>query len=188
MAPSTRGTREEILAQAVEVASTQGLEGLTIGGLAAKLGLSKSGLFGHFGSKQELQVATVQEAVRIFMRDVVEPALAQRPGAARLRALCEGYIEHLERPGFPGGCFLAAAAAEFDGRPGPDRDAVREGIAGWIDGLEQEARGAGVEDPRQLAFEVYSFALAANLRSQLLDDERVFALARTALRERLPQG
>jgi AcrR family transcriptional regulator len=185
MATATTGTREAILARAVDVASTDGLEGLTIGRLAAELGLSKSGLFGHFGSKEELQLAAVGEARRVFVREVVEPALEEEPGLDRLRSLCERYLDHLERPAFPGGCFLAAAAAEFDGRPGPVRDAIRDAVAAWLDGLEREARAAGLEDPRKLAFEVYAFALAANLRSQLLDDEQAFPLARAALRQRL---
>ena len=171
----------------MDVASTEGLEGLTIGRLASQLGLSKSGLFGHFGSKEQLQLAAIEEAARVFRREVVEPALEEPPGAARLRALCEHYLDHLERPTFPGGCFWTAAAAEFDGRPGPVRDAVQAAVAAWLEGLEREARVAGVKDPRQLAFEVYSFALAANLRSQLMQDEGAFALARRAILQRLPR-
>jgi AcrR family transcriptional regulator len=184
--PTATGTREAILARAVEVASTDGLEGLTIGRLAGELGLSKSGLFGHFGSKEELQLAALREAERRFRREVVEPALGESAGAARLRALCESYLDHLERPAFPGGCFFTAAAAEFDGRPGRVRQAIGQAMAEWLGGLEQEARAAGVPDPRRLAFEVHSFALAANLRYQLLDDKQAFALARAALLERLP--
>ena len=187
MPASATATREAIVSRAVEVASTDGLEGLTIGRLAGELGLSKSGLFGHFGSKEQLQLAAIEEAGRVFRREVVDPALEEKPGAARLRALCERYLDHLERCSFPGGCFWAAAATEFDGRPGPVRDAIHGAIAAWLEGLEREARAAGVDDPAQLAFEVYSFALAANLRYQLMHDERAFQLARKALLERLPE-
>jgi AcrR family transcriptional regulator len=181
-------TREAILDRAVELASTDGLEGLTIGRLAGELGLSKSGLFGHFGSKEELQLAAVREAKQVFLREVVEPALEEEQGLDRLRALCDRYLDHLERPAFPGGCFLAAAAAEFDGRPGSVRDEIRDAMQAWLDGLERQARAARMDDPRRLAFEVHSFALAANLRFQLLGDRKAFVLARSALRERLAQA
>src|SRR3954469_23826296 len=108
MTPATAPrTREGILERAMDLASVEGLEGLTIGRLASELELSKSGLFGHFGSKEELQLATVQAAARRFVRGVGEPALAKPEGAPRLRALCDGYLSHLERQVFPGGCFWA---------------------------------------------------------------------------------
>ena len=181
-------TRETILARAVDVASVDGLEGLTIGRLAGELGLSKSGLFGHFGSKEELQLAAVREARRVFIREIVEPALSEEPGGPRLRTLVERYIDYLERPAFPGGCFMAAAGAEFDGRPGPVRDTLAEATRAWLEALEREARAAGAEDPRGLAFEVHSYALGANMRFQLLGDREGFALARAALERRLPDG
>ncbi|MFN2617205.1 MAG: TetR/AcrR family transcriptional regulator [Thermoleophilaceae bacterium] len=185
MTPPATDTRDSILTRAVELASTDGLEGLTIGRLAGELGLSKSGLFGHFGSKEELQLAAVREARRVFTREIVTPALDEEPGAPRLRALCERYFDYLERPAFPGGCFMAAAAAEFDGRPGPVRDAVADATGAWLEGLALEARRAGVEDPERLAFEVHSYALGANTRFQLLGDRDGFALARRALERRL---
>ena len=118
--------REAILERAVEVASEEGLEGLTIGRLSSELGLSKSGLFGHFGSKEELQLAAVDAAERDLLREVVEPALTEPEGAPRLRAYCESWVGYLERKVFSGGCFFAAASAEFDGRPGPGaRQAAR---------------------------------------------------------------
>src|SRR5438045_1680435 len=121
-------TREAILERAMDLASVEGLEGLTIGRLAAELQMSKSGLFGHFGSKEELQLATVREAADRFAAEVVEPTLTEEEGSPRLHALCERYIGYLERNVFSGGCFFAAAAAEFDDRPGPVRDAVRTGV------------------------------------------------------------
>jgi AcrR family transcriptional regulator len=123
MATKATSTRTAILDRAVDVASSDGLEGLTIGRLAGELNMSKSGLFAHFGSKEDLQLATVQAAAQRFLDDVVLPAQTAQEGAPRLRAYCEGYVDHLERSVFPGGCFWGAAAAEFDDRPGPVRDA-----------------------------------------------------------------
>jgi AcrR family transcriptional regulator len=181
-------TREAILERAVDLASEEGLEGLTIGRLAAELELSKSGLFGHFGSKEELQLATIEVAARRFVRDVVAPILEVEPGAPRLRALCEQYIGYLEREVFPGGCFWAAAAAEFDARPGPVRDAIAAASAAWIRGLEREAAIAGVEDPAQLAFELQSAAQGANFAYQLFGDREAFSRARRAIERLLPEA
>lgn len=178
--------RDAILERAVEVASEEGLEGLTIGRLSSELGLSKSGLFGHFGSKEELQLAAVDAAGAIFYREVVEPALEEPEGAARLRAYCEGFLGYLERKVFSGGCFFAAASAEFDSRPGPVRDKLRKGQQALFAELVRQARIAGVEDPEQLVFELHSLIQGANARYQLLDDERAFSRARRAMDERLP--
>src|SRR5947209_15401958 len=98
-------TQSAIVREAVSLATVDGLEGLSIGNLAAALGVSKSGLHAHFGSKQELQLATVAEAARIFDEEVVQPALAAPPGLGQLTAVCEAFFEHLERHTFPGGCF-----------------------------------------------------------------------------------
>jgi AcrR family transcriptional regulator len=173
-------TREAILARAVDLASTEGLEGLTIGRLAGEMELSKSGLFGHFGSKEELQLATVDAASQRFIREVIEPAADTEEGAERLRTLCERYIDHLERDVFSGGCFWGATSAEFDGRPGPVRDAIRESVAAWVGELERQARIAGAEDPAQLAFELQAIVQGANSAYQLLGDERAFDRARAA--------
>ncbi len=135
-------TRDAILERAVELASQEGLEGLTIGRLASELGLSKSGLFGHFGSKEELQLATVDAAAEIFVRAVVEPALAAPEGAARLRALCERFVAYLEDRVFEGGCFFAAAAAELETRHGPVRDRVAHFLERWLGELEGAAEAA----------------------------------------------
>ena len=117
-------TRASILERAVNIASVDGLQGLTIGRLAGELRMSKSGLFAHFGSKEELQLATIEAAAARFYDEVVAPAQSEAEGAARLRAYCERYVDYLQRKVFAGGCFWAAAAAEFDDRPGPVRDAV----------------------------------------------------------------
>src|SRR5215472_10353399 len=117
-------TRAAILSAAVSLATVEGLEGLSIGHLAAAIGISKSGLYAHFGSKLELQLATVEEAEGIFDAEVVQPALAARPGLARLVAMCEAYFDYLQRRVFPGGCFFAATALEMGTRPGPVKERV----------------------------------------------------------------
>ncbi len=178
-------TRSAILARAVDVASAEGLEGLTIGRLAGELRMSKSGLFAHFGSKEELQLATIDAAARRFFGEVVGPAQQAREGSARLRAYCERYVDYLERGVFAGGCFWAAAAAEFDDRPGPVRDLVRAGVANWLGELERQAALAGVDGAADLAFEIYSLGLGANACSRLLADARAFDRARAAIEQRL---
>ncbi len=119
------------------------------------------------------------------MREVVEPTLEEPEGAARLRALCDRYIAYLERRVFPGGCFWAATAPEFDGRPGRVRDRIREGVGGWLGELERQARIAGAEDPAQLAFELHALAQGANSAFQLFGDRRAFRRARRAIEEPL---
>ena len=128
-------TRSTILRAAASLATVNGLEGLSIGNLAAATGMSKSGLYAHFGFKQELQLATVQEAERIFAEEVARPALAAAPGLAQLSAVCEAFFDYLPRRPFPGGCFFAAAALEMGTRPGP----VKQRVADFQSGL----RGAG---------------------------------------------
>jgi AcrR family transcriptional regulator len=181
-------TREAILARAVELASVEGLEGLTIGRLATELQMSKSGLFRHFGSKQELQLATVERATALFRQEVVEPAAAAKPGLDRLRALIESYLSYLERDVLPGGCFLAAAGAEFDGRPGPVRVAIAASSRAWGRELETQAELARDHDelpvdmdPAQLAFELGAYATRANAAYQLYGDRRAFDRARAAV-------
>jgi AcrR family transcriptional regulator len=185
-------TRDQILAHAVELASIQGLEGLSIGRLAAQLAMSKSGVFRHFGSKQELQLATVERASALFRREVMEPATAAPPGLERLHALIGGYLSYLERDVLPGGCFFSAAAAEFGGRPGPVRDAIATFSREWATELESQARIARDhgelptdEDPAQLAFELGACAARANTAYQLHGDRSGFDRARAALHERL---
>jgi AcrR family transcriptional regulator len=174
-------TREAILDRAVDLASTEGLEGLTIGRLASELEMSKSGLFGHFGSKEELQLATVEEASRRFIAEVIEPTFAVTEGAPRLRALGDSYIDYLERGVFSGGCFFAAASVEFDDRPGPVGDRVRESVAAWLGYLESQAKAAGAADPKLLAFEFHALAQGANSAFRLFRDPGAFRRARRAM-------
>jgi AcrR family transcriptional regulator len=174
-------TRAAILDRAVDLASTEGLEGLTIGRLASELEMSKSGLFAHFGSKQELQLATIEAAALRFTAEVIAPAQAEQEGEARLRAYCGGYLDFLEREVFEGGCFWAAVAAEFDDRPGVVQDAVRAGVLAWLGELERQAAVTRTEGAGDVAFEIYSLGLGANACSRLLSDGSAFDRARAAL-------
>ena len=172
-------TRAAILERAVDLASAEGLDGLTIGRLAAELRMSKSGLFAHFGSKQELQLATVGAARDRFIAMVLEPASAAPDGAPRLRAMAERYLDYLYS--FPGGCFWGATASEFDDRPGPVRDAIAASLDAWMAELVRQATAAGIADPDRYAFELYAVVMAANARWRLTGDRRSFDIARAAL-------
>jgi len=181
-------TRRTILRKAVNIASIEGLEGLTIGRLASVLRISKSGLFAHFGSKEDLQCAVVDEAREIFVERVVRPA-NQFQGLQRLRALCENWLAYSEERVFPGGCFFSAASLEFDDRPGR----VREQIVG-LGSLEQAARDAQsageimkAADAGQLAFEIQALAMGANWSSRLFRDAGIFRSARVAILRRIEQ-
>ena len=188
-------TRGAILHAAASLATVEGLEGLSIGHLAAAIGMSKSGLYAHFGSKQELQLATVGEAERIFNEEVVQPALTARPGRAQLAAACEAYFGYLERRVFPGGCFFAATALEMGTRPGPVKDkvaAIQSGFTALLrtfaaTALEQQEL-PGHEDPDRLAFELHALLLAADTKFVLLDDAAVLDLARQVVHQRLALG
>jgi AcrR family transcriptional regulator len=188
-----RRTRESILATAVDLASVEGLEGLTIGRLAAELGMSKSGLFAHFGSKEELQLATIEAAREIFVAEVVEPARRAEPGLPRLAALLDAKLDYIRRGVFRGGCFFDAARLEYDSRhPGPVRDAILEEFAAWSQLVADRVRAAQREghldpeaDPDQVAFELDAIGTAANVRFQIHRDGEAFALARRAIEARL---
>ncbi len=174
-------TRAAILDRAVDLASAEGLEGLTIGRLAAELKMSKSGLFAHFGSKQELQLAAVAAAADRFREAVIEPALASPDGAPRLRAMAGAYLAHLDGGAYSGGCFWAATSAEYDDRPGPVRDAIAAALDAWLGELERQARVAGASDPGRLAFELYAVVMGANSRFRLSGDRRTFEYARAVV-------
>jgi AcrR family transcriptional regulator len=185
-------TRRAILEAAVHIASAEGLEGLTIGRLATELSMSKSGLFAHFGSKEDLQVATVEAARAIFIQEVIKPAFESPAGLPRLWKLCDIWLSYVQKGVFRGGCFFAAAAAEFDSRPGPIRDRIAEIMKEWLAALRNaivEAQSAGHLDKdldaTQLAFEFNSLELGANWAFQLYGDPKAFARAREAIRERL---
>ena len=173
-------TRDAILDRAVDLASVEGLEGLTIGRLAGELRMSKSGLFAHFGSKQELQLATVAAAAERFRATVIEPAMSAPEGAPRLRAMGERYLEHQEL--YSGGCFWVATSVEYDDRPGPVRDAIAAMLEAWMEELTRHARVAGIADPERFAFEIYAITVGTNTRYRLSGDRRVFEYARASLR------
>jgi AcrR family transcriptional regulator len=180
-------TRLEILSTAVDLGSREGLEALTIGRLAVHSGVSKSGLFAHFGSKEELQLATVTAARVIFVKEVIEPASAAEHGMPRLRATLAAWIDYFRRDVFPGGCFFQAASLEFDGRPGPIRDSVLEVMNDWLAWLAELARQAGIsggQEAEQIAFELNAIGLATNWQRQLFGDDRSLDHAEAAF-ERL---
>lgn len=174
-------TRQAILSKAFELATVVGVSGLSIGRLAEETGLSKSGLFAHFGSKEALEVAVVEEASRQFVQDVMVPALRSARGEPRLRALFEQWLIWGERPG---GCFFVGACTELDDRPGPARDALIRSQKDWVDEIAKAARIAVSEghfskdlDADQFAFEFYSTMLGAHMFTRFLREPK--ARART---------
>jgi AcrR family transcriptional regulator len=187
-ADQVAGSRAETLQAAVQLASIVGLEGLTIGRLAEELDMSKSGLVGRFGSKEQLQLAALELASDIFRQTVYEPAAREPPGLPRLDAICEAWISYLGRPPFPGGCFLTTASVEFDARPGPVNEAVKRVMEQWLRVLEREASTA-VEngelhagtDPKDVAFTLNALAVGANCAYQLSRDPRVLKRGRRAM-------
>lgn len=187
--PAGKGadTRAAILARALDLASVEGLDGLTIGRLAGELEMSKSGVFAHFGSKQELQLATVAAAADRFRVAVIEPALRAPDGAPRLRAMAAAYLGHLEGSGYSGGCFWAATSAEYDDRPGPVRNAIGAALDAWLGELERQAELAGAPDPGRFAFELYAVVMGANSRFRMSGDRAVFGYARDAVERRLAE-
>lgn len=185
-------TRQSILERAVDLASLEGLEGLTIGRLADDLSMSKSGLFAHFGSKEELQLATVDAASQRYIKEIFAPALQAPRGYPRLIAICDAWLSYIRRGVFPGGCFFAAASFEFDSRPGPVRELVRRMMNDWIGALEKAIRMAQDEghldksvDPSDLAFELNSLFFGANFSHHLRNDEQALERAYRAVRARL---
>ena len=186
-------TREAILRLAANQASVDGLEGLSIGQLATGLGMSKSGLFAHFGSKELLQLATIEDARKRYVEAVLVPALGAPRGIRRLDALCDSFLSYVERAVFPGGCFFAAAMAEFGGRePGPVRDKIADCQRQWTttlaraaaDGRERGELTAACE-PEQLAFELEAALLSANWYFHLHTESSYLDRARRAVRSRL---
>jgi AcrR family transcriptional regulator len=170
-------SRTTILLAAAKLATTRGLDGLSIGDLAAEVGMSKSGLYAHFQSKEELELATIETAAAIFDREVLRPAARAHPGTERLGALVDAFLSHLERKVYPGGCFFAAVAAELDTRPGPARDRVVAVLGQWQSLLRQcilDAQASGEIDPQaevaQAAFEIQAMLLAGNFQFVMAND------------------
>ena len=185
-------TREAIVREAVSLATIDGLEGLSIGNLADALHMSKSGIYAHFGSKQALQLATVDEAERIFHAEVIAPALAAAPGLGQVVALCDAFFDHLMRRTFPGGCFLAGAVLEMGTRPGPVKEQIAafQGrfttlIRRFIGTALERHELAADEDPDGLTFELNGIILAANASFVLRQDGAALEMARHVVRRRL---
>jgi AcrR family transcriptional regulator len=188
-------TRAAIIDRAVQTASIEGLEGVTIGRLADDLGMSKAGVIGHFGDKTTLQRATFHQATKIFTAEVWERSRSKPHGLPRLSAICENWIKHLTNPPFPGGCFMCTVAHEWDARQGDIHDEVRENWRLWLKVLANEARIARDQrelpqdtDPDQVAFELNAIAMALNQSLQLFEDRRAPARARRAVRRVLNQS
>ena len=185
-------TRREILRVAVDIASAEGLEGLSIGRLAAEPKMSKTGIFAHFGSKEQLQLATVETAKQILLEKVVQPALKSPRGLPRLKAMLEHWLGYVERIVFRGGCFFAAASAEFDSRPGAVREQIADLTQAWMVGLQEEIAFAQSKKeilaslkPAQLAFELHAYVQEANWAFQLFNDKSAFLLGRRAIADHL---
>lgn len=186
-------TRQAILDHAARVGSAEGLEAVSLQRLADDLGISKSGLFAHFGSKEELHLATIEAAGQTFTEVVIRPALAQPRGVGRVWALCNSWLSYVERGVFPGGCFFWAVAEEYDSRrPGPVRDSVLTKKAYWSYSIERAVREAQVAgeidptvDPGQLAWELDSLMGGANAGFKLDDGSNAIGRARRAIKDRL---
>jgi AcrR family transcriptional regulator len=181
-------SRRAVMRRAVDLASIDGLEGLTIGSLASEVSMSKGGVVALFGTKEQLQLATVAAAAEIFRAAVVDPALEVRRGRARLEALVAGWLDYSEHRVFAGGCFFAAVSAELGSRPGPVRDAIAAQQRIWhqfLRGAIERAMDAGELDPStdaaQLTFELTSLLDGANSMSLLFDSAEPYARARTAV-------
>jgi len=185
-------TRSAILDEAARLATVEGLEGLSIGHLADRMGMSKSGLFAHFGSKEGLQLATVERASALFDEKVVSPASNAATGIERLRGLVDAYLRWVEVDNFPGGCFFASVLAEMDMRPGAVRDRLVSFLGDWLGQLERVVRDAQAEgaidpseDPAQLTFEIEAALFLANAQFVVARTSEPLDRARRAIERRL---
>lgn len=185
-------TREAILSEAAMLATVEGIEGLSLSRLADAVGISKSGLFAHFASKEELQLETVATARDIFLEAVVSPAAASPRGVSRLMAYSERFIAHVRESVFPGGCFFASVATELDTRPGPLKDSAMAIVSDWSALLSSEVAAAqelGEIDrsiePAQLAFEINAYLFLANTLFVASEDEQALRQAEQAVTARL---
>ena len=185
-------SRGAILDEAARLATVEGIGGLSLARLAEAVGMSKSGLFAHFGSKEELQLATIDTATALFADRVVEPSSAAAGGLDRLRALVEGYLSWVEVDTFPGGCFFASVLAEMDTQPGAVRDRLVDFLHDWIGRLEDAVRDAQEEgaidlseEPAQIAFEIEAALLLANAQHVVTRNAEPIVRARRAIERRL---
>lgn len=185
-------SRAAILHEAARLATVDGLDGLSLAHLADAVGMSKSGLFAHFRSKEELQLATVEAASAIFDEQVIGPAGAARPGVARLRAYVERFLGHVEEGVFPGGCFFVSAVSELDTHPGPVRDGAMAFSQRWLGLLAAEVangQAAGElepgADPPQIAFELNAYMVLGNMQFVATADPSSLDRVRRAVNNRL---
>jgi len=185
-------SRQKILRAAANLATIEGLEGITIGRLAAHIGMSKSGLYAHFGSKEQLQLATIDTALEIYDREVVEPAQATADPLERLHLLYDRFLDHVERRVFPGGCFFASAESEVGMQEGPVKDRIAAIQRAWsanIAQLVREAQAAGSlpgdDEPAQVAFELDAYGMMGNVGFVLHDEPLYLEHARAAIHRRL---
>src|SRR5688500_2077487 len=188
-------SRQAILHAATELATVEGLDGLSIARLAEHAGMSKSGLFAHFRSKEDLQLATIDAAAEMFDREVTQPGKAAPPGVSRILSSCEAFFQYLKRAVFPGGCSFVAAAAGRDAKKGPVRDHLREVYSRMLEGLADVIREAqllgeidAAEDVAQLTFELDSLMLGANFAYVFFGDPAALDRARWAIEQRLARS
>lgn len=175
-------TRRAAARKAADIATTHGLDSVTVGSLAAATGLSKSGILTVFGTREAILVAAVAEARRVYRERVIEPAWNAEPGRPRLGALLDAWVDHLRAGVFPGGCFISATSAEFGHRDGPVAESVRRLKREWLDLLEADLAAAGSPSPAEDAFTIDALLVAGNVRRELFGSdqelERALALAR----------
>ncbi|GAA1970663.1 TetR/AcrR family transcriptional regulator [Kitasatospora viridis] len=185
-------TRRTVLQRAAEIASVEGLENISLGRLAAEVGISKSGIFALFGSKEELQLATVRSAISFYLEHLITPNRQLPEGIVKVRLLCDSWLRSSMGRVFPGGCFFFATSVEFAARPGPVRDLLAGAQREWIHYVERvivAAIEAGEltadTDPATLAFELLSLLDGANSTALLHDDDTAYQKAATAILRRL---
>jgi AcrR family transcriptional regulator len=185
-------SRAAILREAARLATVEGLDGLSLSRLAAAVGMSKSGLFAHFGSKEELQLATIEAASAIYDDLVIEPAGEQAAGVRRLRAYIERFLDHVQEGVFPGGCFFVSAMGELGTHPGPVRDGAMAFSQRWLTLLAEQvaaAQAAGdldpVADPPQIAFELNAYMVLGNMQFVATSDPAALERVRRAADARL---
>jgi AcrR family transcriptional regulator len=178
-------SRAAILSEAARLATVEGLDGLSLSRLADAVGMSKSGLFAHFRSKEELQLATIEAARAIYDEVVIEPAREAPPGIPRLRAYVERFLAHVEAGVFPGGCFFVSAVGELATHPGAVRDSAMAFSRYWLGLLAEEVAAAGFDDPAQVAFELNAFMVAGNILFIAGGDTAALDSVRRAVETRL---
>ncbi len=187
-------SRAAILEQAMNIASVEGLEGLTFGRLASELSISKGNITVLFGDREAVQIATLDAAVDVFVREIITPNLAVRSAFTRLQAVCDGWFSYVDRRVFPGGCLMHALSNEYRARPGAIQDRVRYHRDSWrrfLEGLVRAARDEGrikaLTDPKQIVFELLAFQSAANVGA-LIGDKASFSRARATSRSRIAES